>query len=239
MFREPTIVTQEQLEQRIREWGFLPFFRNCVEGFSIEEIVPEDLLFGDNEQGNAWEWKGPIISHWQCAYGKFFHRKAGYVSLDWLPDFMNWRRLHYPLVEQGADAQHILEVLKENESMLSKELKVASGFSLSRKHRKINPADPNTTIIDRKNGPTFDSLIAGLQMGTYVCIADFEYQISKKGEPYGWGVARYCTPEAMYEFDYRKAVSGRSPYQSRERIMRHIEKLFPDVSKHQIGKVIG
>ncbi|MCD8297622.1 MAG: hypothetical protein LUC88_08615 [Prevotella sp.] len=239
MFREPTIETQEQLEQRIQEWGFLPFFRNGVEGFSIEEIVPEDLLFGDNEQGNAWEWKGPIIRHWQCVYGKFFHRKAGYVSLDWLPDFMNWRRLHYPLVEQGEGARHILEVLKENDSMLSKELKVASGFSRSRKRKKINPDDLNTKIVDRKNGPAFDSLIAGLQMGTYVCIADFEYEMTKKGNPYGWGVALYCTPEAMYEFDYRKAVDGRTPYQSRQRIMEHIIKLFPDASKHQIGVIIG
>lgn len=239
MFREPTILTQEQLEQRILEWGFLPFFRNGVEGFSVEELVPEDLLFGDNEQGNAWEWKGPIISHWQCAYGKFFQRKAGYVSIDWLPDFMNWRRYRYSLKKYNADAQHILDVLRENESMLSKELKIASGFSLSRKHKKINPDDPNTMVVDKKNGPTFDSLISGLQMGTYVCIADFEYLISKKGEPYGWGVARYCTPEAMYEFDYREAVGGRLIVESYWRIVEHIQKLFPDADVYQIKKVVG
>ncbi len=239
MFREPTIVTQEQLEQRIQEWGFLPFFKNGVEGFSIEEIVPEDLLFGDNEQGNAWEWKGPIISHWQCAYGKFFNGKVGYVSLDWLPDFMNWRRYRYSLKKHSADAKHILDVLKENESMLSKDLKIASGFSLSRKRKKINPDDPNKTIVDKKNGPTFDSLIANLEMGTYVCIADFEYQLSKKGVPYGWGVARYCTPEAMYEFDYREAVEGRMIVESYWRIIEHIQKLFPDADVYQIKKIIG
>ena len=29
-------------------------------------------------------------------------------------------------------------------------------------------------------------------------IADFEYNIDRHGNPYGWGVARYTTPEALY-----------------------------------------
>ncbi|MCD8202273.1 MAG: hypothetical protein LUD48_01360 [Prevotella sp.] len=239
MFREPTILTLEQLEQRILEWGFLPFFKNGVEGFSVEELVPEDLLFGDNEQGNAWEWKGPIISHWQCAYGKFFNGKVGYVSLDWLPDFMSWRRYRFSLKKHIKEAKHILEVLKEKESMLSKELKIASGYSLSRKRKKINLDELETTIVDMKNGPTFDSLISSLQMGTYMCVADFEYKISKKGVPYGWGEARYCTPEAMYEFDFREAVDGRLVVESYWRIIEHIQKLFPDADVYQIKKLIG
>ena len=34
------IERQEQVEELIREWGFLPFFKNVVEGFSIEEMTP-------------------------------------------------------------------------------------------------------------------------------------------------------------------------------------------------------
>lgn len=236
---QPVVETMEQLESLILKWGFLPFFRNGVEGFSIEEVMPSDLLFGENGQEGAWEWKGPIIADWKCAYGKFFCGKAGYVSMDWLPDFMNWRRSLYPLEKQGEDARHILEVLVENESMLSKQLKVASGFSLSRKRKSFNPKDPVNPIVNRKNGTAFDALVAGLQMGTYVCIADFEYLVSKKGDPYGWGVARYCTPEAMYEFDYREVVEGRTPLQSRERIVNHLKSLFPDADEKKIGKLVG
>ena len=42
------IERQEQIEQLIREWGFLPFFKNGISGFSIEEMTPPDLLFGDD-----------------------------------------------------------------------------------------------------------------------------------------------------------------------------------------------
>ncbi len=254
------IERQEQLEELIKEFGFLPFFRNGIPGFSIEEMTPPELLFGDEMENGPWQWKGPIIGNWESAYGKFFQKKAGYVSLEWLPDFMNWRRSLYPLRKETADARHIHEVLVENESMLSKQLKVASGFTLSRKRTSVANIKGDAPIVNRKNGMAFDALIAQLQMGTHVCIADFEYLISKKGEPYGWGVARYCTPEAMYpdlfpqmaresssdktliaarkSSPYRENVEGRTPKQSRKRIIDHLQTILPDVDVKKIEKLI-
>ncbi len=234
------IEKQSQLESLIKEWGFMPFFKNSIEGFSIEEMTPPELLFGDEMENGPWQWKGPIISNWESAYGKFFRGKAGYVSLKWLPDFMNWRRSLYPLDKESDESHRILDVLIENESMLSKQLKVASGFTLSRKRTKFNPDDPTEPIVNKNNGMAFDGLIGQLQMGTHVCIADFEYLISKKGEPYGWGVARYCTPEAMYPelFPIEDNVDGRLPEESRDRIIEHLCELFPDVDRKKIEKLI-
>lgn len=235
------IQTQEQLERLIRDWGFMPFFRNGVAGFSIEELTPPELLFGDDFERGPWKWKGPIIANWEAAYGKFFGRKmAGYVSLAWLPDLMNWRRAQYPLVQEAADARHILDVLVENESLLSKDLKKKSGFSLSRKKVHFDPQHPAEPIVEAKNGTAADAHIAQLQMATRVCIADFEYKVSKSGEVYGWGVARYCTPEAMYPelFPIASAVEGRTPQQSRERILAHLAGIFPDCRAGALEKLI-
>ena len=142
--------------------------------------------------------------------------------------------------KESADVRHIHEVLVENESMLSKQLKVASGFTLSRKKSKFNPDDPSEPIVNKRNGMAFDALIAQLQMGTHVCIADFEYLVSKKGETYGWGVARYCTPEAMYPdlFPVKEKVDGRTPKQSRNRILNHLQGLFPDVERTKLEKLV-
>ena len=239
MDEDITVETQEGLEALIQRWGFLPFFKNPIRGFSVEEIVPPDLLFGEHGDDGAWQWKGPIIGHWQCAYGKFFARKAGFVSLDWLPDFINWRRRLFPLRRYCADARRILDVLVANESMLSKELKKASGFTLSRRRVLADPANPGKTVGNRRNGTAFDSLVADLQMGAHVCIADFEYQVSRQGEPYGWGVARYCTPEAMYEIDWQAAVGGRTPRQSRRRMADWLLGLFPGADQRKVEKLIG
>ena len=153
---------------------------------------------------------------------------------------MNWRRSLYPLLKQPKDARCILDVLLENESMISRDLKKASGFTLSRKRNAFNPNDPSKPVVNKRNGMAFDSLIAQLEMGTHVCIADFEYLISKKGEPYGWGLARYCTPEAMYPdlFPLKERVEGRTPRQSRQRIVQHVCNQLPDVDKALIEKLI-
>lgn len=234
------IERQEQVERLIRVWGFLPFFKCGIEGFSIEEMTPPDLLFGDDFNNGPWGWKGQIIAGWESAYGKFFKGKAGFVSLEWFPDLINWRRSIHPLSEQDKDALHIYQVLVQNESMISRQLKKASGFTLSRKKKIFNLADPTTPTENPKNGMAFDTLIAGLEMGTHVCIADFEYLISKKGEPYGWGLARYCTPEAMYPdlFPIEEHVCGRTPEQSRTRILNHLCRILPDVERRKIEKLI-
>ena len=234
------IERQEQVENLIREWGFLPFFKNNIRGFSIEEMTPPDLLFGDDFRQGPWGWKGTIIAKWEAAYGKFFKGKAGYVSMEWLPDFMNWRRSLVLLEELPQEALQIYHVLVENESMLSKQLKVASGFTLSRKRTVFNPSNPLNPVENKHNGMAFDALIAQLQVGTYVCIADFEYLISKKGEPYGWGVARYCTPEAMYPhlFPVEEQVEGRTPRQSMLRILDHLCCMFPDVESSKFERLL-
>ena len=229
----PDLTSPEAIRKTVEDLGFLPFFRNGVEGFSIEELTSEELWFSPLNDG-PWEWKGPVIGGWNCAYGKFFAGKAGFVSLEWLPDFINWRRSVYPLEQQPDETRHVLEVLRENESLLSRELKKKSGYSLSRKRKKDlmgGVIDPN-----EKNGPACDKIILNLEMATYVCIADFEYNISREGERYGWGVARYCTPEAMYGVAITRC--SRSPEESRSRIIAHMHALFPAADNRQWAKLI-
>ena len=68
-----TIRSEADLIKAINKYGFLPFFRNSIEGFSIEEhIAPEHWYYSDSGQWDAWEWKGPVIQKTGCAYGKFF-----------------------------------------------------------------------------------------------------------------------------------------------------------------------
>ena len=43
----------------VEQYGFLPFFRNEIHGFSIEELCPPELWFADDVDG-PWEWKGPL-----------------------------------------------------------------------------------------------------------------------------------------------------------------------------------
>jgi hypothetical protein len=62
------IQSQQQMENLALEWGFLPFFRNRVEGFSIEEHTPEERWFSPEHPG-PWDWKGPVIGEWRGMNG--------------------------------------------------------------------------------------------------------------------------------------------------------------------------
>ena len=56
----PILNSAEELAELVNEIGFLPFFRNHIPGFSIEEHTPPERWFSDTLEG-PWEWKGPII----------------------------------------------------------------------------------------------------------------------------------------------------------------------------------
>ena len=176
------ICSKTDLAKMVDEYGFLPLFRNRIPGFSVEEHTAPELWFADNVDG-PWEWKGPVIQETHCAYGKFFRGKAGFISREWFPDFANYRRDGYDmdaLYDDGlarASDKAVYDILAGELSLLSKEWRRRSGI--------------------KKRGE-FDSVVTRLQMLGYVTTVDFEYSKDRYGRPYGWGVARYATPEQLF-----------------------------------------
>ncbi len=207
------------------EWGFLPFFENGIPGFSVEELTPGELWFASDVDG-PWEWKGPVIRASGCAYGKFFGGKAVFISREWFLDFANYRRDGYDFdsrCDEGSAPyrdRELYEILEANGDLLSKELKRLWSFG-----------------DKQKKG--FDAILTHLQMQGYVVTTDFEYQTDKHGKPYGWGVARYATPERFFGPEFRQQVYRREPAESRERILTHLAALLPQASEKQLAKLIG
>ena len=60
------ITSPEALAERVEELGFLPLFRCCVPGLSVEEMTPRELWFAPDTDG-PWEWKGPVLRTGRCA----------------------------------------------------------------------------------------------------------------------------------------------------------------------------
>ncbi|EEQ56342.1 hypothetical protein CBFG_00051 [Clostridiales bacterium 1_7_47FAA] len=221
------ITTYQKMEQAVVESGFLPFFKNDIPGFSVEERTPPELWFPDDEgKEGPWEWKGPVVRGGRCVYGKFFEKRAGFVSIEWLPDFANYRRDGYDFDARCDDGlvfykdKSLYDTVEKSGSILTPELKSSCNY--------------------RKGGNKgFETIITRLQMQTYITIADFEYRIDKNGQQYGWGVARYATPEYLLGTEVVQSAYSRSPEESKERILRYLRNLLPKADEEQLLRLIG
>lgn len=217
------IRTQADLCQAVERFGFVPFFKNHIQGFSIAEHCAPEAWFSDTE--GIWEWKGPVIRQTGCAYGKFFHGKAVFVSRAWFADFANYRRDGYDfdaLWEDGK-ARHadkaLYDLLEPHAPITSRALKDLGGYG-------------------REGRRGFDASITRLQHLGYVLISDFVYDLDRHGQPYGWGVAEYSTPERALGETFTRAVYERTPEESYARILEHLHRLVPAASDAALRRIL-
>ena len=223
--------TKQDLEDAIGEYGIVPYFRCSIPGFSLEEHCPPRVLFSDGEE-DTWAWKGPVIRETGCAYGKFFEKKAAYVSRELFPDLANYRRDGYDFDARYDDGlarfqdKQLFDLLEERSPVLSKELRLAGGYAYGGRGQSAE---------GRKG---FDASIARLQEQCYVIISDFVYTLDKQGRPRGWGVAEYTTPERFWGERFRELVYAREPEESRARLLEHLARLFPQAGEAALTRFL-
>ena len=119
------IYNAAQLIECIQQVGFLPLLDSGIWGYSAEEMVTEDCRYVTFPDGGwdwpLWKWKGPIVTEGNCMYGKFFNKKAGFVSREWWPDLCNYRRSARPAPTEESIEESILLTLEANESLITGE----------------------------------------------------------------------------------------------------------------------
>ncbi|MCD8383807.1 MAG: hypothetical protein LUC39_02450 [Clostridiales bacterium] len=219
-----TVATKDDLIRAVQRLGILPFFRNSLPGFSVEEHVAPSAWFSD--EPGVWEWKGLVIQEACCAYGKFFEKKAAFISLEWFPDFANYRRDGYDFDARFDDGlasyrdKQLFDLLDARAPVLSKALKREGNYG--------------------KGGvPGFDTSMTRLQAQGYVVISDFVYMRDRYGREYGWGVAEYSTPEKRFGPAFTDAVYRRQPEESLCRLLEQLHTILPDASDKALRRFLG
>jgi len=224
------ITTKESLVHYVNKVGFLPFFRNHIPGFSLEDMVEPDYWydgFSDKEiKWPAWSWREEIAKEKSLIYGKFFRGKAGFISRECFSDFCNYRRQGYDydaLYDDGLmkkTDKEMVDFLNDSGPMLTSQMKKELGFG--------------------KNGKSgFDAITNRLQMQTYIGVTEFKYKVAKKtGQPYGWGVAVLDTAEHCWGEELCRGAYHRSPEESLERIVARLSQSVPECKEADIIKLL-
>jgi hypothetical protein len=120
---------------------------------------------------------------------------------------------------EGTIDDVILTTLREQGSLITRELRAACGFDGSKMRSK------------------FDGYVTRLQMACLVVTEDFVYPTDKHGHEYGWGWSLLTTPEALMGRD--GFCCSRTPQESYERLLAHLRALLPEASEKQILRLIG
>ena len=192
--------------------------------------------WSEDIEHDPWEWREIIASGHEAAYGKFFGKKSGFISKEWLPVFANYRRNGYDFDSAWSDSMMnrreklIMDVLTDTDSdgdiiwkdkhILSADLKRLAGFGKG----------------GEKN---FPGITASLMMKLYLVTSDFRKRTNKNGESYGMAVSVLTPPEAIWGYDHISSSYIESPFQSWQRIVSRVRELFPDAAEGDIAKVIG
>ncbi|MCR5575772.1 MAG: hypothetical protein K6F56_02055 [Oscillospiraceae bacterium] len=214
-----------ELIDRVNACGLLPLFRNSVPGFSVEEMTcPEDWWCGDPAR-DPWIWRTLCARSGELAYGKFFGSKAGFVSLEWLPVFANWRRDGYDFDARWDDGlaslrqKKLMDLFADGTEYFTYEAKQRAGFGKG----------------GEKN---FEGVVTQLQMQTYLVVRDFRCRKNRLGEDYGWPIAVLSTPESVWDFACVSACYAEKPAVSRERVYARVRELFPRGSEAQLRAIL-
>ena len=91
-----------------------------------------------------------------------------------------------------------------------------------------------------KNGSkNYPGIITGLQMQTYLVIADFHRRTNKKGSEYGMPVSVLLPPEAIWGYEAVTKAYDEKPLRSWERVVNRIKELWPNADEKEITRLIG
>ena len=226
---ETDIRTRKELVELVNLIGILPFFTCRIEGFSLEENISYEAWYQGRWSGrvhwDAWDWKGQVLQEKELVYGKFFEKKAGFVSPELWPDFCNYRRDGYDFDARYEDGlasykdKGIVEHIAASGAVLTKDIK-------------------NNLNYTKGGNKGFETVITRLQMQTYVVPVNYEYSKRKNGDEYGWGNCRYDLAEKYWGDKLCRSAYKRSPEESLNRIIKHVRKALPGMDKDELRMLL-
>lgn len=220
------VQTWEDLIDLINEVGFLPLFKNEVDGFSVEENTGYLYWWTGDEEQDPWEWQCLMARSGKVAYGKFFGKKAGFISKAWFPHFANWRRDGYDFDSRWDEelasirCKRVMDQFENRPELFSFELKRLAGFG-------------------KEGEKNFDGTVTDLQMQSYLLIRDFRRRINKKGLEYGWPISVYSTPETLWGYEHISSAYLIDPAASKAMVYQQVLKNFPEAQPTELDAVLG
>ncbi|MGM9786046.1 MAG: hypothetical protein ACI3ZS_04345 [Candidatus Cryptobacteroides sp.] len=210
----PRIASAQSMIEVIRETGIIPFSRNRVRGWSIEEMTNPDWWFTTSDNLGPWDWKIDAV-HEGLLYGKFISRKSAFATEQMYRHLMNWRRSlpQYRVAEGGRGrvetiddrlqkylSPTLLSAIREHESLETSEIRSLLEKTIPLETRKKVGGHIEKYLIPKVTKQTVDFLLGFLDMGTWTVVGDITRVYRGADCEYkGWQRNTVTTPDALFK----------------------------------------
>ena len=207
----------ETMSAAIRQVGIVPFVRNTVPGWSIQELTAPGCWFMDDDAEGVlgpWDWKIEVIAEGDIAYGKFIRNKAAFATVEWYRHLMNWRRsqpkYRVALGEESSGRSHMDQLYRHLSPILLsaiKELGAVEGSDVrkiltertTRQLRSQIKGCMEKYLLPEVKRPVADYLNQYLEMGTWTVVGDFRRVYRGPNLEYkGWQKSSITTPDELF-----------------------------------------
>ena len=203
----------ESMIRAIQEIGIIPFSKNAVPGWSIQEITDPDFWFTTSDQLGPWDWKIEAVRE-GIVYGKFIGGKAAFATVEAYSHLMNWRRSlpkYRIAVGEASEMKNLeerlaaylsptlLNCIRERESLESSEIRALLEELVPEETRKLVGGCIEKYLIPNIKKAATDILIQHLDMGTWTIVGDITRVYKGPNCEYkGWQKNSITTPELLF-----------------------------------------
>lgn len=209
------IDSPEAMIEVVEKMGIIPFFKNPVTGWSIEEMTAPGCWWDTEGVLGPWDWKIEVV-HAGLAYGKLFGDRAAFATEEWYRELMNYRRSlpKYRLAlgerpRAKAKTKHeqlmrilakpALDAIKQAGSLESKQLRQVLSESITPAQVRSLGASYKSLLTPSVKKSISDTVLTYLQMGTWCLVGDIERVYRGPNLTYsGWQTSANTTPEEYW-----------------------------------------
>ncbi len=184
--------------------------------FSLSDWFGNEIQWHTEQPDtDPWEWRMRVLEERDdIAYGKFFWKKGGYITREWMPAFLAVRQPKeldsaYRDGEIGGSAKRIYDVLRENGPQPLHLLRIQAGFG--KKEEKSR----------------FERGLVELQMRLDVTICGSWQKVSGSGTPYGWNATVLCTMADYFGPEVIREAKHLTPEQAEKLLRERLWELNP------------
>ena len=203
----------ESMIDAIKEIGIIPFSKNSIPGWSIQEITDPDFWFTSSNQLGPWDWKVEAVRE-GIVYGKFIGKKSAFATVEFYHHLMNWRR-SLPKYQIPIGGKYkattleekllvhlsptLLEILRERESLESSEIRTLLDAAVPTEVRKKIGGHYEKYLLPYIKKQAVESLIQFLDMGTWTIVGDITRVYKGPNCEYkGWQKNSVTTPDLLF-----------------------------------------